>query len=325
MCHASVNRKRLSPDRTFECGYSLRVNYAQLLFPDFSLILCGYLVCRYTSLDRNVWEPVERLVYYFLFPVLLFYSIVRTPLDWVAASHLIMAGLILGFSSIALSYALPKMPLLRAHIDPRMHAASAQVGFRFNSFIALALAERIAGPQGLLLIAVLIGVCVPIFNVAAVWPMAKHAQTNFGRELIRNPLILATASGLLCNIAGLHIPSWTEPTLQRIGSASLALGLLAAGAGMEFGHLMKAKALAVSLLTIRHLITPLVACTLALAFGLDSTQTTALLAFSALPTASTCYVLAARMGYNGAFVAGLVTLSTLLGMLSLPFALGVLR
>jgi predicted permease len=60
-------------------------------------------------------------------------------------------------------------------------------------------------------------------------------------------------------------------------------------------------------------------------FELDSTQTSVLLAFSALPTASSCYVLAARMGYNGAFVAGLVTLSTLLGMLSLPFALGILR
>ena len=33
-------------------------------------------------------------------------------------------------------------------------------------------------PQGLLLIAVLIGVCVPLFNVAAVWPMARHAQTR---------------------------------------------------------------------------------------------------------------------------------------------------
>jgi hypothetical protein len=30
------------------------------------------------------------------------------------------------------------------------------------------------------------------------------------------------------------------------------------------------------------------------------------------------------MGYNGGYVAGLVTLSTLLGVLSLPFALGVL-
>ncbi|MEY4727452.1 MAG: hypothetical protein RLZ36_2079 [Pseudomonadota bacterium] len=301
------------------------MNYAQLLFPDFSLILCGYLVCKYTALNRTVWEQVESLVYFFLFPVLLFHSIVRTPLDLQAASHLIMAGLILGLCSIALSYMLPKLPLLGRYIDTRLHAASVQVGFRFNSFIALALAERIAGAQALLLIAVLIGVCVPMFNVAAVWPMARHAQRSFGRELIRNPLILATASGLLANIVGLQIPSWTEPTLQRIGAASLALGLMAAGAGMQVGHLMKAKALAMSLLTIRHLITPLMAFALAQAFALDHTQTSVLLAFSALPTASSCYVLAARMGYNGAFVAGLVTLSTLLGMASLPFALGVLR
>jgi predicted permease len=189
----------------------------------------------------------------------------------------------------------------------------------------LALAERIAGPEALLLIAVLIGVCVPLFNVAAVWPMARQAQRSFGRELMRNPLILATGIGLLANLAGLQIPKWMDPTLQRIGAASLALGLMAAGAGMQFGHLLKAKGLAVSLLTIRHLLTPLIAWGLARFFELDHTQTSVLLAFSALPTASSCYVLAARMGYNGAFVAGLVTLSTLLGMLSLPFALGVLR
>jgi predicted permease len=256
---------------------------------------------------------------------LLFHSIVRTPLDFLAASHLIMAGLVLGFCSISITYALPKIPFLRKHIDVRLHAASAQVGFRFNSFIALALAERVAGPQALLLIAVLIGVCVPMFNVAAVWPMARHSQRSFGRELIRNPLILATASGLLANLLGLQVPSWIEPTLQRIGAASLALGLMTAGAGMYFGDLIKAKTLAISLLTIRHLITPILALGLARAFSLDATQTTVLLAFSALPTATNCYVLAARMGYNGAFVAGLVTLSTVLGMLSLPFALGVLR
>lgn len=301
------------------------MNYAELLIPDFSLILCGYLVCRYTALNRTVWAQVESLVYYFLFPVLLFHSIVRTTLDLQAASSLIGAGLILGLSSIALSYAIPKVPVLHKCIDLRLHAASAQVAFRFNSFIALALAERIAGPEALLLIAVLIGVCVPLFNVAAVWPMARHAQRSFARELIRNPLILATGLGLLANVAGLHLPSWSEPTLQRIGAASLALGLMAAGAGMQLGHLMKAKSLTIALLTIRHLLNPLMAWWLAKVFALDSIQTSVLLSFSALPTASSCYVLASRMGYNGSFVGGLVTVSTLLGMLSLPFALGVLR
>ena len=316
---------RGKPGRRTISGYSRAVNYAQLLFPDFALIVCGYLVCRYTALNRTVWEQVESLVYYFLFPVLLFQSIVKSPLDLRAASGLISAGLLMGLIGIALAYSLPWLPWLGKRIDKREHAASAQVAFRFNSFIGLAMADRLAGSQGLLLIAVLIGVCVPVYNIAAVWPMARHAQRSFLRELVRNPLILATATGLAANMLGLSLPVWLEPAVTRIGAASLALGLMAAGAGMQFGHLSQAKTLAVAVLSIRHLILPLVAWRLAGALGLSPVQTTILLVFSALPTASSCYVLAARMGYNGGYVAGLVTLSTMLGVVSLPFALGVLR
>jgi malonate transporter and related proteins len=301
------------------------VNFLQLLLPDFALILCGYLVCRWTALDRTVWQQVESLVYFFLFPVLLFQSIVRSPLDLGATSSLIGAGLLLGVSGIVLAYLLPHLPGLARHIPPREHAGAAQVAFRFNSYIALALSERLAGAQGLLLIAVLIGVCVPLFNVAAVWPMARHSQTGFVRALARNPLIIATALGLAANFAGLRIPPWLEPSVARVGGASIPLGLMAAGAGMQVAHLAQQKALTAGLLAIRHLLLPLVAATLAWAFRLDAVQATVLLAFSALPTASSCYVLAARMGYNGAYVAGLVTLSTLAGLLSLPFALGFLR
>jgi hypothetical protein len=305
------------------------VNFAQLLFPDFSLILCGYLLCRYTALNRKVWEPLESLVYYFLFPVLLFQSIVRSPLDLGVASSLVGAGLALAALGIGLSYSVPWWPGLRGRIDLRLHAGCAQVGFRFNSFIALALADKVGGPQGPLLVAVLIGLCVPVFNVGAVWPMFRqsdrHGHTSLGRELLRNPLILATLGGLAANLAGFHIPGWLSPTVSRIGGASLALGLMAAGAGMQLGSLKAAKGLGVAVLGIKHLLMPLVAWGLCGVFGLNAEQSAVLLMFSALPTASSCYVLAARMGYNGAYVAGLVTLSTLLAMLSLPFALGVLK
>ena len=301
------------------------VNYPELLFSDFSLILCGYLVCRYTALNRTVWVQVESLVYYFLFPVLLFQSIVRSPLNFGTASSLIAAGLLLVLSGIVLAYAVAYLPWVGQHINARDHAASTQIAFRFNSFIALALADKLAGPEGLLLIALLIGVCVPLINIGAVWPMARHANLGLARELVRNPLILGTTSGLIANVLGFHIPVWLEPTVTRIGAASLALGLMAAGAGMHFGQLSRAKTLAVAMLSIRHIILPLVAFGLSHLFSLEPVQTTVLLAFSALPTASSCYVLAARMGYNAAYVAGLVTLSTLLGMVSLPFALGLLR
>lgn len=305
--------------------YPRPVNYPQLLFPDFSLIACGWLLCRYTPLDRRVWDQVESLVYYFLFPVLLFHSIVRSPLDFGATSHLLTAGVGVGLSGIALAYMLPFLPGIGTHIDRSDHAASAQIAFRFNSFICLALADRIAGPAGLLMIAVLIGVCVPLFNIAAVWPMARHAQTGLARQLVRNPLIIATLSGLVANLLGFSVPNWLEPTLTRIGAASLALGLMAAGAGMQFATLARGKVLAVSVLSIRHLALPLIAWGLASALQLGGAQAAVLMTFSAVPTASSAYVLAARMGYNGPYVAGLVTLSTLLGVASLPFALALSR
>jgi malonate transporter and related proteins len=319
------------------------VNIAQLLFPDFSLILTGYLLCRFTALNRSVWTPIDGLVYHFLFPVLLFHSIVRHPLQLSSVSSLGAAGLCLAAVGIGLAYAWPRWPIWpfgrQMHgTDPlRLHAASAQVAFRFNSFIALALVDKVAGPQGTQLVAVLIGLCVPVFNMGAVYPMHRNRHLldagahgsgkppSLLAELMRNPLILATTTGLVANVAGFHIPVWLEPTVTRIGGASLALGLMAAGAGMQMGSLARAKTLAVVVLVQKHLLLPLVAVGMAKLWELNGTETTVLLMFSALPTASTCYVLAARMGYDGGYVAGLVTLSTLLGMVSLPLALGPLR
>ena len=301
------------------------MNYVQLLLPDFSLILCGYLLCRYTALNRTVWAQVESLVYYFLFPVLLFHSIVKSPLDIGATSKLVSAGWAMGLSGIALVYSVPHWYRFKRYVPKIEYVASAQVAFRFNSFIGLALADRLAGPAGLMLLAVLIGVCVPLFNIAAVWPMARHGERDFLRELVRNPLIIGTATGLAANLLGLTLPLWLQPTVTRIGAAALALGLMAAGAGMQIGALGRAKVLAVVLLTIRHFLLPLVAFGLARLFHLNTVQSTILLAFSALPTSPSCYVLAARMGYDGAYVAALVTLSTMLGLLSLPFALALLQ
>lgn len=301
------------------------MEFARLLFPDFSLIVIGFLLCRYTPLDRGVWEPVERLVYHLLFPVLLFQSIVRTPINLGEASGLIGAGFLLGLSGIALALLPPHLPVVGRRIVREDHAAAAQIAFRFNSFVAFALSERLAGAVGLQLIAVLIGVCVPLFNVAAVWPMARHAQSGFLRALLRNPLIVATALALACNFAGLHIPPLLDPVASRIGGASLPLGLMAAGAGMQLRSLARSQGLSAWLLAVRHLALPCVAWVLVRLFRLDATQALVLLAFSGLPTASSAYVLASRMGYNGAYVAGLVTLSTILGPLSLTLALGVLR
>ena len=292
-----------------------------LLLPDFLLILGGFLLCRFTAFGRPTWDVVERLVYHLLFPALLFASIVRSPLQPGDAAALAGGGVALCLLGLLLATLLRHWP----GVDARMHASGAQVAFRFNSYIALALADRLLGAEGVALIAILIALCVPLCNAGAVWSLARHGGHNIWMEIARNPLIIGTLAGLTVRVLGLPLPSWAVETVSRIGQAALPLGLLAVGAGLKLTGLTAAPGLAASLLVIRHLVLPLAAIGLGWALALPDAQRAILVAFGALPTASSAYVLAVRMGGHGPFVAGLITLSTLLGMVTVPMWISVLR
>ena len=294
---------------------------AFLLLPDFLLILLGYLLCRHTPLNRPVWDGVERLVYHVLFPCLLFHSIVRHPLQLGTALPLATGALAVVAAGILLAYALRALP----GVDRRLHASGAQTAFRFNSYVALALAERLAGGAGVASMAVVISVCVPLCNVAAVWPLARHGGHGYLRELARNPLIIATLSGLVASLLGLRLPELAATTLARIGAAALPLGLMAVGAGLQLGALREGPRLAAALMAIRHLVLPAWALALVSWLALSPAQQAVIVAFAALPTASSAYVLAVRMGGHAGYTAGLVTVSTLIGMVALPLWLAALR
>ncbi len=293
---------------------------ALLLLPDFLLIVLGFVLCHRTALNRPVWEAAERLVYYLLFPVLLFNSILKSPLQPAQTLSLAAAAVCTVAAGVLIAFAIGRWP----GVDERLHASGAQTAFRFNSFIGLALSERLGGPQGLAWMALCIALCVPLCNVAAVWPLARHGGHSYGRELLRNPLILSTVAGLIANLAGLKFPEAVATTLQRIGLAALPLGLMAPGAGLHLGRLKSAPCLAAAFMTVRHAVLPALAVGLTAALSVPPEQRLIIVMFAALPTASSAYVLAARMGGDGGYVAGLVTLSTLLGMLSVPLWLALL-
>jgi predicted permease len=294
---------------------------ALLLLPDFALIVLGFLICRYTPMGRPIWDSAERLVYYLLFPALLFSAIVRNPLALGTALPLAGSALAVVAVGVGLAFALRIFP----GVDARLHASGAQTAFRFNSYVALALAERLAGGAGVAWMALLISVCVPLCNVAAVWPLARRGGQGFAGELARNPLIVATVAGLAFNLLGLQMPALINTTLSRIGAAALPIGLMAVGAGLQLGALREGPRLATALLTIKHALMPAFALVLVLWLQLPAGQQAVVVAFAALPTASSAYVLAVRMGGHGPFTAGLVTVSTLIGAAGLPLWLAAWR
>lgn len=291
-----------------------------LLFPDFSLILIGFLLKRRTNWGIEFWVGIDRMVYYVLFPALLFYSTSRAPFDFSATGKLLQIGIITCSSGIALGW------LARLLFDskPMIFESGVQTAFRFNSYIALAVASRLAGEQGTSLMALIIGFAVPLCNMAAVHALV-HKNGGLLKELAQNPLLIATAAGTLCNLLGIVVPDFIGATLSRLGNASIALGLIGVGAGLQLSALHASKGIATYFLAVKLLALPAIAFGLGRWIGLPALQLQIVVMFSALPTASSAYVLANRMGGNGPFVAFIISAGTLLSVLTLPFWLALSR
>lgn len=289
------------------------MSIATLLIPDFTLILLGFLLMRYTDWGTQFWSGLERLIYYFLFPALLFYSTARTPFDFGSTGKMLQVSLLTVAAGIALGW-LAK-PLFKA--PPRVFESGVQTAFRFNSYIALAIASRLAGEKGTTMMALIIGFAVPICNMAAVHALV-HKSGGLLRELSKNPLLVATAAGMAFNLAGLTVPDIVGATLSRMGNASIAVGLITVGAGLRLSGLHEAKGMAAWFTAVKLLALPGIALLLGRWMALPPLQLQIAVMFSALPTASSAYVLASRMGGNGPFVAFLISAGTLISVVTLP-------
>ncbi len=294
---------------------------ALLLIPDFALILLGALLFRFGRLSAEFWSGLERLVYFVLFPSLLFLSTATVKLEFASTTNLILIGL--SASACGLVLGLLAMPIFRP--DPLLFASGVQTAYRFNSYIALAIAGRLADSPGIALMALLIGFNVPLLNMASVLMLARHHKTNVLGELVRNPLIIATVSGLAFNLSGLYLPELANHILGRLGGASITLGLIAVGAGLRIQHGVAERGMVSWFLAVKLLFMPAFAWVLCHQVGLPPLQQQIVVMFAALPTASSAYILAVRMGGNGPIVAFLISAGTLISLASLPLWLSVVR
>jgi predicted permease len=290
------------------------MNTALLLLPDFALILLGAGIRRWMHLGDHFWNGVEKLVYFILFPALLINAIVKTRLDLAAAMPLLataLAAMAGGMLLGVLARPLARLPALT-------FASVFQCGFRFNSYIALAVAGMLFGSPGIATMGLIVGAAVPVANLVSVWMLARHGEVGLWREVARNPLIWGTVAGFMLNLAGFVPPAPLQAFLQRLADASIALGLITVGAALRLESTPGVRGISLWLLGVKLLALPVIAALVGRLFGLGGVNYQVVVLFAALPTASSAYILAMRMGGDGRSVAWLISATTLGSMLTLP-------
>jgi predicted permease len=290
------------------------MNTALLLLPDFALIILGAGIRRWMHLGDHFWNGIEKLVYFILFPALLINAIVRTRLDLGAALPLLATA----FAAMAGGMLLGLLPRYVARLPAMTFASVFQCGYRFNSYIALAVAGMLFGAPGIATMGLVVGAAVPLANLVSVWMLARHGESGLWREVARNPLIWGTAAGFMLNLAGFVPPAPLQAFLQRLADASIALGLIAVGAALRLENTPGVRGVSLWLFAVKLLALPVIAAVVGGWLGLSGLNYQVAVLFAALPTASSAYILAMRMGGDGRSVAWLISATTLGSMLTLP-------
>lgn len=271
--------------------------------------------------DPGFWPAAERVNYFILFPALLVTSLVGAPVRDPAILRLGVAAIV----TICVAAAVLAVFRRVWHVPAARFGPALQGVVRFNTYLGLAITNSLAGTAGLERAAVFLAVAVPLVNVLSIMaltaPGVARTPKVMLRTMSRNPLILACLAGIALALTGVDLAFGTDRFLELLARGSLPLGLLCVGAALRPAAMRQDFTVLAGNGALRLLGMPALAALVGVAFGLDGVEALVLVVFSAIPTASTAYVLTRQLRGDGTLMAGLVTTQTLAAMATIPLVL----
>lgn len=294
------------------------------IWPIFALICLGFVMARKGFPTADFWPAAERINYFVLFPALLLNSLSKAPVRDPEVLRLGGATIVLILLVAAGFWGLRQLrPTPAARFGPALQGA-----IRFNTYLGLAVVASLTDTEGVSRAAVYLAVAVPLVNVLSVLALTQSdGARSLGallRPIVKNPLILACVAGIALAFLGTGLPFGTGAFLGFLAQASLPLGLLCVGAALRPATLRLDLGTLLGNAALRLLGMPCLAALTILAFGVSGAEALILLVFSAVPTAPTAYVLTRQLGGDGALMAGIVTVQTLLAVVTIPLVLLIL-
>ena len=295
------------------------------ILPVFLLVVLGALLKRWRQIDHDMWSGLEQLGFFVLFPCLLFTTLAKADFSGIAAGD-IAIGSIGSVSFIALMLALAWPVFRAAGVSGASYTSVFQTSTRWNAFIALAIAEKLYGPQSLALVALvatLIIIPLNLYNIAVlVWfGGGSRSLKTFARKIVTNPMIIGSVLGVAVNLLGIPVYDPLMQAVDLIGGTSLSLGLVMVGAGLKLADALKPRPLALLPVVLKLVFMPFVMTAAAYALGMRGDALLTIAMGASVPTAMNGYVLAKQMGGDAPLYAAVATLQTVASFFTIPMVL----
>jgi predicted permease len=296
------------------------------LFPIFVLLLIGRFLKAKNLTNLEFLQTADRLIYYFFFPVMLFWKIGGASFDGGVDWTFVSAGVI----PFLILFVLSSLAIKMFRVSPFQAGSFSQSCYRFNTYIGVAVVLNSLGTEGVKYVGLLIGFVIPLVNLFAVtvliWYSGEKLQPEqrfkiTSKAVISNPLILGCLAGITYSRLAIPFPVFIDNSLALISMVSLPLALVSVGGALTFKGVRENLKLSVVGAILKLCILPLVGWLTFTAFGVSGVPLKAGLLFFALPASTAIYVLSSQMHSDTELASSAIVLSTLFSFFSLSVVL----
>ncbi len=298
--------------------------------PVLLIITVGFLMYKTHFLSPTAFNDLNRLVYWFGIPALLFNEIAKANLNFTVVGRLTAVVLTATSLIILLNY------LVGWRLPGPSRAAFVQAGFRGNlAFIALplviyAFAEQPAAHSAETAALAVLGPMLVFYNVIAAIILllgTNHGHLNLallrkiGNGVIQNPMLIGCVLGVLFAALQWPLPLFLDRTLGAIGQMALPLALFGIGASLANTKLRGAVTYALLAALSKTAFLPFIGYMLGLWWELSADSMRINLLLLSTPTAAVAFVQARQMGCDEQLTSAAIVISSLLAVPALAVVL----
>lgn len=312
----------IAPSSTF--GFAFAVTA-----PIFVMVMIGMILKRCRMIDDDFIGTASKLVFNLGLPTLLFTSSATTDFA--------------RLNDIKLLFAMGTMTLLvfvltqitaRWHVkDRRDEGVFVQGAFRGNLVITgLAFCANAYGEHGLAIAALPVAMTVVLYNFLSVYTLNRSLSAadesslkKTWQGIVRNPLIIAIAAGFLVNGLRLEIPTLLLDSANYLGQMVLPLALICIGGALNLKQLRQIDHAAFVATLWKLILSPVIACAIALSMGVRGESLAILFLLAASPSATVSFVMVQALGGNAKLAANIIVQTTLIAMITVTAGLWFLQ
>jgi len=311
-----------------------------IVLPNLILMGLGFFMYKQGQISKAFIDQASKLVFNYALPCLLFFSVIKSKVDFAEQLNLIAAGLLVTLVLFFGSEIYAKY-FIERNEDKGVFV---QGVFRSNmAIIGLATVANAYGNEGLSIGAVYMGVITLVFNVLAVITLTRTPTGEskpqarqrgyalmLGKKIVTNPLILSLLAAfaykaLAASLSLPQLPNVVAQTGSLLAALSLPLALICAGATIDMRSMLALSGLSMQASVGRIVIAPVLAVLVGLAFGLTGVHLGVLFLMVASPTAAASYVMAKAMGGNEVLAANILAFTTVFSLFGMAIGAAILR